>query len=58
MWTKGSGTNSVKPPVSICSSRVRMRWVAQESAPSTAPNMMVTFELRPTEWAARCTSSH
>ena len=58
MCTKGSGTNSVKPPVSSWSARVRTRWRAQERGCSTEPNMMVTFELRPTEWAARWASSH
>ena len=30
MWTKGRGTNSVKPPVSSCSARVATRWRAQD----------------------------
>ena len=29
MWTKGRGTNSVKPPVSRCRARVRTMWRAQ-----------------------------
>ena len=58
MCTKGSGTNSVKPPVSRCSARVRTRWRAHERGCSTAPNMMVTFERSPTLWAARWASSH
>ncbi len=58
MWTKGSGTNSVNPPVSRCRSRVRMRWAAQLRGCSTAPNMIVTFERSPTACAARWTSSH
>ena len=58
MWTNGNGTNSVKPPVSRCSARVRSRWRAHDTGCSTAPNMIVTFERRPTEWAVRCASSH
>ena len=58
MCTNGSGTNSVKPPVSCCSARVRTRWRATCSGRSTCPNMMVTFERRPTECAVRWASSH
>ena len=48
MCTKGSGTNSVKPPVSFCRSRVRTRWRATCTGRSTEPCMIVTFERRPT----------
>src|SRR3954451_22837092 len=58
MWTNGSGTNSVKPPVSFCRARVRTMWRAQCTGFSMAPNMMVMFEFSPTEWAARWASSH
>ncbi len=58
MCTKGSGTNSVNPPVSRCRARVTTRWRAHERGCSIAPNMIVTFERRPTAWAARCASSH
>ena len=58
MCTNGSGTNSVKPPVSRCSARVRSRCRAQCTGRSTEPNMIVTLLRSPTEWAARCTSSH
>ena len=58
MCTNGSGTNSVKPPVSDWSARVRNRWAATCSGRSTEPNMIVTFERRPTSCAARCASSH
>ena len=58
MCTNGSGTNSVKPPVSFCSARVRTRWRATCTGRSTVPNMIVTFERRPTECAVRCASSH
>ena len=57
MWTNGSGTNSVKPPVSRCSSRVRSRCRAQGTGCSTAPNIIVTFERSPTEWAMRWASN-
>ncbi len=58
MWTKGSGTNSVNPPVSRCRARVRTMWRAQLIGCSTEPNMIVMLERRPTEWAVRCASSH
>ncbi len=58
MCTNGSGTNSVKPPVSFCRSRVRTMWRAQCTGCSTAPNMIVTLEFSPTAWAARWASSH
>ena len=58
MCTKGSGTNSVKPPVSRCSARVRSMCRAQLTGCSTEPNMMVMLERRPTLWAVRCASSH
>ena len=51
-------TNSVKPPVSSWSARVRRRWRAHDRGGSTAPNMIVTFERRPTPWAVRWASSH
>ncbi len=54
MCTNGSGTNSVKPPVSFCRSRVRTRCRAQEIGRSIDPNMIVMFERRPTECAMRC----
>ena len=47
MCTNGSGTNSVKPPVSRWSSRTASRWRAQFRGPSTWPNMIVLFERRP-----------
>ena len=58
MCTNGSGTNSVKPPVSFWRARVRTRWRAQLPGCSMAPNMIVTFDRRPTEWAVRWASSH
>ena len=58
MCTKGSGTNSVKPPVSRCRARVRTMWRAQLTGCSTEPNMIVTLERRPTLCAVRCASSH
>ena len=58
MWTNGSGTNSVKPPVSICSARMRSRCRAQCSYRSTWPYMIVAVVLKPTPWAVRITSSH
>ncbi len=58
MCTKGSGTNSVKPPVTFCRARVRTMWRAQDRGCSTAPNMIVTFERSPTSWAVRWASSH
>ena len=58
MCTKGSGTNSVKPPVSRCRARVRTMWRAQLTGCSTEPNMMVMLERRPTLCAVRCASSH
>ena len=58
MCTKGSGTNSVNPPVSRCRSRVRIMWRAHERGCSTAPNMMVTLDRRPTWWAVRWAKSH
>ena len=48
MCTNGSGTNSVKPPVSFCRSRVRTRWRATCTGRSTVPCMIVTFDRRPT----------
>ena len=48
MCTNGSGTNSVKPPVSFWRSRVRTRWRATCTGRSTVPNMIVTFERSPT----------
>ena len=53
MCTNGSGTNSVKPPVSAWRSRVRIRWRAHDRGCSIEPNMIVTFERRPTECAVR-----
>src|SRR5450631_4033969 len=41
MWTKGSGTNSVKPPVSACKSRSARRCFAHELEVSTCPYMIV-----------------
>ena len=58
MCTKGSGTNSVKPPVSFCSARVRTRWRATCTGRSTVPSMIVTFDRSPTSCAVRCASSH
>src|SRR5690606_19470324 len=58
MATKGSGTNSVMPPVRACRSRMRSRWRAQWMGRSTWPNMMVAVVLRPTPWAVSMTSSH
>ena len=58
MWTKGSGTNSVKPPVSACRSRSASRCFAHELEVSTCPYMMVEVVRNPAWWAARCTSSH
>ena len=58
MCTNGSGTNSVKPPVSRCRARVRTMWRAQLTGCSTEPNMMVMLERSPTECAVRCASSH
>ena len=58
MCTKGSGTNSVKPPVSTCRSRSASRWRDQASDVSTWPYMMVEVVRRPSLCAARCTSSH
>ena len=58
MCTKGSGTNSVNPPVSFWRSRVRTRCRAHDRGCSTAPNMMVTLERSPTLWAVRWAKSH
>ena len=58
MCTNGNGTNSVKPPVSFWTARVRTRWRATCSGRSTCPNMIVTFERSPTECAVRWASSH
>ena len=58
MWTNGSGTSSVKPPVRCCSSRTRRRWRAQLRGVSTWPNMIVAVERSPARCAVSCTSSH
>src|SRR5438093_1068067 len=44
MCTKGSGTNSVKPPLRRCWSRTRSRCRAQLRGPSTWPNMIVAVD--------------
>ena len=48
MCTKGSGTNSVSPPVRCCSSRRAAKCLAQDAGPSQCPNMMVDVVRRPT----------
>ena len=58
MCTNGSGTNSVKPPVSRCSARVTTMCRAQLCGCSTDPNMIVMLDRNPTVWAVRCASSH
>ena len=54
MWTKGSGTSSVKPPVLACSARMRNRCRAQCCGRSTWPNMIVAVLRRP----SACARSH
>ena len=58
MWTKGSGMNSVNPPVRFCTSRVRTMCLAQCTGCSMLPNMIVMLERSPTEWAISWHSSH
>src|SRR5262249_56375679 len=53
MWTKGSGTNSVKPPVSACKSRSARRCFAHELDVSTCPYMMDEGVRSPAPRAAR-----
>ena len=55
MCTKGSGTNSVMPPVRACKSRSAAMWRAQEAVLSRCPNMMVDDVRRPTLCAASTT---
>ena len=47
MWTKGSGTNSVNPPVRRWISRITSRWFAQAIGSSICPNMIVDVDLKP-----------
>ena len=58
MCTNGSGTNSVKPPVSFCSVAGAHEVAGDVHRPLDVPNMIVTFERSPTECAVRCASSH
>ena len=58
MWTKGSGTNSVKPPVRRWIWRSTSRWLAQERGPSMWPIIIVVVARRPSSWAVIITSAH
>ena len=58
MCTNGSGTNSVKPPVSACRSRKTSKCRAQFSGLSTCPYMMVDVVRSPSACAALATSIH
>ena len=58
MWTKGRGTNSVKPPVRRWIWRSTSRWLAQERGPSMWPIIIVVVARRPSSWAVIITSAH
>ena len=58
MCTNGSGTNSVKPPVSFCSVARPHEVAGDVHRALDVPNMIVTFDRSPTECAVRCASSH
>ena len=58
MWTNGRGTNSVIPPVRLCTSRSTSKWLAQAWGSSMWPNMIVAVDFMPREWAVNITSAH
>ena len=54
----GQQMKAVKPRVSSCSSRSRMRWATRWRGSSPTPNIMVAVLLSPFRWAAFMTASH
>ena len=45
MWTNGSGTNSVNPPVSVWSARVTRMWRAQDLGLERTLEFVVELEV-------------
>jgi hypothetical protein len=57
VWTNGSGTNSVKPPVSSCSRREQLQVGDPVVGWSTWPYIIVLVVGMPSRWAVVTTST-